>query len=307
MWNNRRVRKHWKFLVVLAGLALAIALIINLCGEAEPIYKSRSLTLWCLQYQAHRGRQDGPFALEENEAREAIRAIGTNGIPAALRILRAEISSRAKLAGQVRRIPRLERFAAEVVYPSQPFEPLFYFQALGEQGSPAVPELSRLLNEYTNFTQVQRYSWCLAAIGKPALPTLLAALSRPELDYRDQITAWLASDVFDFGTNINQAAPILVKLCHDPNPMVAIQSVKALGRMTTDTELLLPTLTNALKHPHAVVRAEAALIIGRLPGSKSTAVPALRAALTDPAARQEAMNALRTIAPEVLTNAAPPQ
>jgi HEAT repeat protein len=289
---------------VLASLVLIIALVMYSCGEAEPIYKSRSLTQWCLEYQTYRGRQDTYSSLKANEASDAIRAIGPNGIPYALKILRIEISSRAKLAAQLRRVPHLEKFASEVVYPSQPFETLFFFEALGEQGGPAVPELRRLLNSETNWVQVHRYSWCLAAIGKPALPTLLAALSRSELVYRQDITCWLAADKFDFGTNINQAAPMLLKLCHDPDPVVATQSVKALGRMTTDTELLVPSLTNALKHSNAVTRSEAAHSLGRLPGSKSTAIPALRAALTDPAerTRQEVTNVLRKIAPEVLTN-----
>jgi hypothetical protein len=257
------VRKHWKLLVVFVGLALAVAGMISTREKAEPIYKDRPLTQWCLQYKEYKRGQDGPSEIKKNEALDAMRAIGTNGIPIALGMLRAEISSRAKLARQLRRIPHLEH--------------------------------------------VLRYSWCLAAIGRPSIPTLLAALSRPEIDYRDQITCWLASDDFDFGTNINQAAPILVKLINDPNPMVAVQSVKALGRMTTDTVLLLPTLTNALQHPNPAVRSAAALSLSRLPGGKSAVVRVLHAALVDPAERTrlEATNTLRMIAPEALTNAPP--
>jgi HEAT repeat protein len=297
------VRRHWKLLGVLAGLALIVTVTINSCGKAEPIFRDLSLTQWCLQYEANQGHEDDRSKLKRDEAREAIRAIGTNGIPIALRMLRSEDSYRMDLARRIVRIRHLERLA-DFVEPSYPFQTTSYFQALGELGGPAVPELTRLLNANTNLIHVHRYSWCLAAIGKPALPSLLAALSRPELDYRNEITCWLSGDTFDFGAEINQAAPILVKLCCDPYHEVAGQSVRALGRMTIDTERLLPALTNALNHHSPFVRSEAARSLGRLPGSKGIAIPALRAALADPAekTRQAATNALLMFAPEALTN-----
>jgi HEAT repeat protein len=74
--------------------------------------------------------------------------------------------------------------------------------------------------------------------------------------------------------------------------------------MTTDTELLLPPLTNALNHSSKAVRWRAVRSIGQLAINTNIAGPALQSALTDPdrITRSEVTNVLHRLAPELIAN-----
>jgi HEAT repeat protein len=90
--------------------------------------------------------------------------------------------------------------------------------------------------------------------------------------------------------------------------LVSVFAVKALGRVTAHSEVVLLALTDALRHPHAKVRSEAAFALGRSGPRAIIATENLSALLTDEYehVRIAATNSLLIIAPEVLTNA-PPQ
>jgi hypothetical protein len=84
------------------GIAIAVVLVI-LTGVfawqrlrlREPIYQGRSLSKWLAAYRLHgvAGVETWQVRLEQQEADEAVRHVGTNALPMLLRMLRAQDSA----------------------------------------------------------------------------------------------------------------------------------------------------------------------------------------------------------------------
>jgi hypothetical protein len=104
-------------------------------------------------------------------------------------------------------------------------------------------------------------------------------------------------------TNLSPFVPLLAK-CATDDFLIAHNALETLGKLRLEPMVAVPVLTNALGSRRYFMRLRAAEAIGQFGEEGHLAVPALKASLNDPESvvREAVTNALRAVAPEVLTN-----
>jgi len=291
------VRKHRKLLIVLACLAVVAGIVAFATRDDEPHYKGRSLSEWLRADIAHSPTPDGI------DPKDAVRAIGTNAIPALLEWLSYEPSGfsetarafREKLSGP----PDSDLLTA---LQSRVFLAQQGFFILGPEARPAIPQLTTLAMASTNLQRLARFTGALACIGPESLPAVASIITNGTVGQR-----WLAVGILPaLDPNALQALPILTRCLADHDTKVASMAVDVFHRLGLSSATLVPELISNLQNTNPAVRAFAAEQLGRLGTAAVSAVPPLRSlTMLDPnqTARQKATNALLQIAPEVLTNA----
>lgn len=231
---------------------------------------------------------------KRNEALKAVRAMNPEKVWPVLLTLTKDRDSplRAKLieAVRYRSIPILSHLRPAGV--SQLLGAAG-FEALGEAGAPAVPELTRMLDDPERAFLAVR---CLGEIGKPAQAALESALTNAQAQVRYQAVAALpgASDEVDeFFARIQGCL-------RDPAVEVRFITVKTIALQTHAPETALPLLLGALADAHDSVFDAAAGALPAFGTNALVALPVLRRVATG-SSEMRARRALRawaTLAPE---------
>jgi HEAT repeat protein len=262
MWNHRRLLP----IVLVSSL---VVLQTFAAPNSEPVYQRKPLSAWLKLYK--NAAADSPA---EESAEQAVRSIGTNAAPHLVRMLTNEdldIQSTAVNG----------------------------FKILGPLGAPAVPALATLLAG-PNALQAHLAASSLGHIGTPALPVLLAGLTNRH--YRISTDAALA--IAGLGTNAAPAIPILLHDLQQPDHLLRERAADTLGTLRIEPELVVPALTNVLDDPSPSARYLALSSLGRFESAARPALPIVCKLLDDQdeVIRKAATNAVRQIAPEVLSN-----
>jgi HEAT repeat protein len=257
-------------LATLFACALA-AIVTHSARSAEPTYQSKSLSQWLKLYE-----KATPESPNEKRAKEAVRAIGTNAPPYLAQMLTNDDLN-------------IQWAAVNA------------FEILGPLGAPAIPRLNELLTG-TNQLLGTLAGTSLGHIGAPALPVLLAGLTNRH--YRVVTDAALA--IVELGTNASPAIPIFLRDLQSPNHFVRERAADALGNLQLEPDLVVPALTNLLTDASHAARFLAMKGLGQFGPAARSAVPAIRPLLTDLDLKEAATDALRQIAPEILTNTPAP-
>jgi len=219
-------------------LTIGAALLASLClSSHEPRYKGRTLSRWLTL------GNDGRVEFRE-PAREAVTHIGTNAVPALLRMLRQKDSpltkAIAKISQRFRWLPE-QRLAED-----DHLNGGLGFLILTNQAASAIPDLIAIYHENISETSQHATFAALGAIGwtlasKPVLyegltnrygpirvlalweltPTNTPDVSVPILtqylnDPSQQVRSLAASKLARFGTNALPAVPALVRLANTP-------------------------------------------------------------------------------------------
>jgi len=182
---------------------------------------------------------------------------------------------------------------------------MVYFEMLGADASPAVPELVRIMKEAKGERIRERAMYALAYIGKDGLPPLLEVLGDPNnADRRN--AAFAIAILRGQGAVLKPAVPLLVKSLEDTDRNVSTAGAMILGELGLEPEIAVPALTNCLKSTDWCLCDEAVSALGEFGDGARRAIPALVVALGDPdeSVRYSATNALKKIAPEVLMESA---
>ena len=240
--------------------------------SAEPEYGGKSLTDWLKLYQkADEGTSD------ERQATAAVRSIGTNALP------------------------QLVKWVASDDLDEQ-FQAKNGFQILGAAAGSAAPSLGKMLTSTNEVISVMA-GQCLGDIGAPALPELLAGLTNRH--FRVATAAALA--IVELGTNASPAVPIFLQHLKHPNHFYRERAADALGKLHIEPDTVVPALMRLLQDDSKTARYFAISGLENFQSRACPAVPAITAVLMDPdeGLREAATNALRKIAPEVITNAPP--
>lgn len=297
--------------MLVAVAILGCFLILN--RQEEPQFDGQSLSEWLIIYAKNAGDGEGKSKPEAEKAKQAIRNIGTNGIPTLLKLIQYEPSPRRlKIANAVEKLPRfmwdnrLVRgvFSDPVDKSTQAAEnATLAFLIMRSGASVAVPALTQLMCQTNRVTVANRATYCLAAIGKEGLPSLLIALANPQLPCCQVAARDLGiGPPFDFGTNAEAAIPLLANLTSNTNESLVKSAIRALGRVHAYPQVAVPALTNALRSTSSVVRWEAEHAISYFGTNAVCAVPLLLESLADGnyTIRSAATNALLQIAPQTL-------
>jgi HEAT repeat protein len=165
---RRRIAFTISLLIVIAALTIALAAI--LISDKEPTYEGRSLTEWLKVYD------DGlTNAVEMAASRTAITKIGTNALPSLMTMVSAkDFPIKKKIIVLTHNWP----LAPQLLIPAFKYHERAWmgFSILGGRASPAVPALTKLLDDKDR--EVRLYAAeALGRIG-PAASNAIPALTR---------------------------------------------------------------------------------------------------------------------------------
>jgi HEAT repeat protein len=253
--------------IALACLFLVVAGLLLWKGlrEREPRYNGITLSEWLgppvytgpLNYMDLQARTDASV--------KAVRQIGSNAVPALIRMLRAKDSAFAdrlrNLAGRFIRIRHLSAFEWNQ-------RALRGFSLLGARAESAVPSLIDIANQDASSRAKCDALQALGLIGRPARP----------------------------------AVPTLLQWATNADSELRLNAIFALGRIHTAPDSVVPALTNALHDTSYPVRVHALIALEQFGPEARLAVPALLEFLkTDTTTR--AASALKAIDPEAAARA----
>jgi len=146
-------------IIVAGGVAYSLR-------SSEPIYQGRRLSAWLQDVGS-------AYPVEANQAREAVKEMGTNALPTLIRMLGTRESFlKAKLRQLSFRYPLFQRFYVPKADP--PGLAWMGSRILGSRAKPAVPQLIGMLGTDDDLIR-SRVASSLEAIGPSAFPELLEA------------------------------------------------------------------------------------------------------------------------------------
>lgn len=275
-------------------LYLILVLLAAFCGASlyyflmwakEPSYQGKSLSVWLVDL-----RWAG--AAKNDRAVEAIRQIGTNGLPHLLRLLRSHNSSvRRDLRAWLQKLPFLK-----IAPPSQVdfrWQAACAFKVLGPLAKPAMPELAKLLKRRINPGYV---TTALAAVGPDSVPILRETLAGDD----HQIRICAATALGTLGPTAREAAPALLKCLDEKIPHFLAIIAQSLAQVDQGQNFAIPALIQRLGSTDVHVRRGAIMALSYYDQPPPATVSSLKQALqdTDQQVREYAAIALKKIAPE---------
>jgi hypothetical protein len=250
-------------IILLSGLAVWIWS----SAPEEPMHEGKPLTVW-LKRHVPTSAADPPYNSPGwKKADEALRKIGTNGIPVLLEMISATDSPlKLKFLDWIGKYKRLDRHYAY----QKNEEAAYAFEMLGTNAASAVPALIRIYEERATSYTRDSAAKALRHIGpaaRPAIPALLKDFSHADGEVR-----------FD-----------------------AVSAVAGIGG---EPDIVIPALRGALGDPKPEVRWNASSGLVKYWRRASSAVPDLLAAIADPltatnqALKQQFEYVIWQIAPE---------
>jgi len=293
-------RRNPVFIAV--ACAAVMVVVVGVCLPApEPRYEGRLLSFWLENPDNFIPEGFDPSAAGV----QAVRAIGTNAIPTLLQWISYEPSPlRQKLRNLLQNLPGPLKPRNGQIEWLRATDAGIAFAILGSQAHAAVPELVHLALTSSDTNRAQRCIDSLFHIGPAALPGVFTIVTNTHAKKR----LFAISRIHDLGTNAVSAVPVLLKCLEDNDDEVVQAAAATLSELALLPATTVPALKNALQSANARRRA---FIIGGFYGfgaAAKPAVPQLQAALFDSSqdVRRCATNVLLHIAPEALTNVAPP-
>lgn len=302
-----RKRKRW--LIALTAGVIAFAFWFFVLRNTEPAYKGRRLSEWVRNYQVARGswadRHGTSFRIGESdptamhECEQAIRAIGTNGLPHLVAWVAQGPApwgdQRARIA---RHLPKwmtqwkpVQSWIGHSEDEKRAEAVLSAFGVLGAQAAPAIPQLERIVYETNQGPQRHRALTALAFIGLPSYHAMTNFMTRPAFDGEyTTVEFYLRYYGID-------ALPTLLQNLASQNEHVAAPSALLLGQLRQEPDKAIPVLIKATTSPIGRVRALAAHALGDYGPEAASAVPALQSLLshTDVIERIDAQMAIQYI------------
>ncbi len=142
--------------------------------------------------------------------------------------------------------------------------------------------------------QIRRnISYALTAVGKPAVPALIDALTHDEWWVRDTAVETLG----DIGLEAEDAVPYLIKALGDESRQVRRHASEALGITSQTGSKAVPALIDLLRDNDEVIRRNSVLALARVGSNAHEAISALKDTLSDQDryVRGKSLEALRRI------------
>jgi RNA polymerase sigma factor (sigma-70 family) len=229
----------------------------------DPVYEGKRLSAWLDGYCDM--TKHPSYSPERRQADDAIRHIGTNGIPLLLWMIGATDADLLHNLGD----PGEKRQDAE-----------FAFQTLGATAKDAVPELITIYKHGVSEISQSATAGALGNIGppsEPAVPLLLVAAENPKVFIRE-------SALFALGRIHAQpvlAVPVLIKHLRDSDAGSRMVSATSLGFFDGQARQAIPALIDTLHDTEWYVRPPAARALGRIHAEPEVVVPALTRSLHD--------------------------
>jgi HEAT repeat protein len=261
------MRKRPQIALVVFLIVLGVVIACQVTRLKEPSYHHKALSIWLQSYS--------PDA-DSSEADEAVRAIGTNGIPILLDNLHARDSVlKLKLAvlGMQFTPAATRHMRAEKG-----------FSALGPEASNAVPAITAVYAQNVSASARRAAGNALVEIG-PVAKTAIPALIDSAANTNSEVRAFAVYTLGRLAQEPDIVNPVLLKSLHDPDPEVRYNAAFGLGAgafMGGDARAAVPALVETLKDTYGTARAAAAMALGNIHDQPAVVVPALTDSLHDP-------------------------
>jgi hypothetical protein len=299
-------RKRIAFLLA-ACLLVGLGVVAFWPGEREPEYDGKKLSEWLKICSDNRVVLSDSQSQSLEAAREAVRKIGTNGLPWLIKWISYDLPKwkSALLYSKFYRwlpTPIGNSMVAPILQAQRAREG---FNILGTAASPAVPDLVRMTDHWPRSSSINAV-WAIA--GCNAQPDVLSALlaiatnRSKTLDIR-RTTMHAISTLHSVEKYESWVVPAIFPCLAEQN--MANSTIIALGSFRISPDVGVPVIRTAAGSTNAEVRVWAVVSLGRYGRNASAAIPELLRALNDndPRVQLEARDALQVVAPEVLTNA----
>ncbi len=296
------MKRHRRILLLPLGFALVVTLVVLFSPrDRQPMYQGKELSQWLIEYGASRGVD----AAAAERASNAVHQIGTNALPHLIKWMNFRTPRwRDRLA---RSVPAPAWLLPSIAGPgpTRVSEAVIGFKILGQDASPAVPQLTKMLGHWEPQRNTRAALIALGLVGEAGLPPLVELVTNQAAPtwVRVSAAARIGNPVTGLGTNANWAVPLLVRYLKDKE--LGWQVADTLGRLKMQPEIVVPALTEALAQGDPTMQYFAAESLAQFENEAAAATPALLAATIskDADLREAATTALRRIAPQVLENA----
>jgi hypothetical protein len=261
---SKFMAKRWMIAAILA-LSLFAGLVFLLCCHPEPVYQGKHLSDWLLELNTPR----------KSAAQDAIRHIGSNGIPLLCRELLGTDSNLKlkflRLAGKqqlfkFKYVPASDRHehAREAI------------MILGPVAQPAIPVLIEAFKQGNVGHHIGPYD-PFPSIGRESIPPLLAACTNEN--------KWLrffgVRALQKFPNDAPAVVPQLIRSMSDPDPRVRYGAIGSLMHVKGLPDVAVPAIAKMLTDPDPEVRELAAETLGLYDRQAATITPDLQAAFED--------------------------
>jgi HEAT repeat protein len=275
------LRKKYRIGLVLVLALAAIGVVLYASRTNEPSYQGRALSQWLREIER------APDDRETEPAKDAVRQIGTNAIPYLLGMMRAEDSKLKETFNTLVSKAHIYRFRIAEASDKQAraFDGFF---VLGPQASPAIPELTVLLN---NPKIVRLAAAALIYISTNGVEAATTGLRSTNPLVRREIAGVLGTaGIVRFSTNATPArmailraqaefaVPALIRLLNDSDELTRARAGTSLGLLGQKPEIVVPALirnlgeTNGWRVPHSAAKG-----LSRFGTNAVAALPALKA------------------------------
>ena len=239
-----------RLLLALGGLCIAGLLTAAWLGSArtrEPAVRGRPLTHWLRQYEASRipGGDARALALRD-QARAAVRELGTNAVPFLLALLRAHDTPACAPVAKV-------------------------LHGLGLRGAPWEPAAARNAEGADGFEILRG--------GAAAATDALAGILDEGISVQSQVYA--AESLGAIGPGAGAAVPALARALTNASPSVRLFGLAALNSVRAAPGVRVRALVKALGDPNAAVKRYAASELARCAREEGDCAAVLAALLED--------------------------
>jgi hypothetical protein len=294
------------------GCALVAAATLISLYHSEPHYQGKSLSDWIIAMGFREGNE---------KEHQVVHYLGTNSIPLLLEWLQRP--DKPSLAGKLENtkhgvIGWLERH--RLMKPrtwswKQDWKGCYRclaqraFAELGQDGSPAIPTLIKLLATKPKTTNEISGTGCAASIvlskmAPASIPPLIEAASSED----DQTYALAAMALGNIGPDAKAAIPTIEKRFRDPRPDLRVGAAYVIGQLGGEPSGFMPVVIEALRYPNLEMLDYKLQILLKYKEHAKGAVPILQdilqnipaetTNLTQIFARDQANAALRQLAPD---------
>lgn len=264
--------RRWKIVLAVAAAAIVAGLVMWLVWPPEPTYQGKPISAWL-----------DDFAVRKGDYYTAVREIGTNGLPYAVRSLARNDSKWHKKYAELQ--PKLPRFLRTILPdPKRNLQVVDGANVFSYVGSNSIPDAITLL-KHRSPTVRQAAAWGLGvlrrqtAAANQAIPALIDALRDNE-----RMVRWHAAFALkEMGADASNAVPALTKVLADTgtgpqtNDFFYLRAVVAvaLGKIGPKASSALPALRAAMQESNPYFRGTAAVAIWRISSDVDTTVPVL--------------------------------
>ncbi|MBI3414352.1 MAG: HEAT repeat domain-containing protein [Verrucomicrobia bacterium] len=271
--NEKRRESHGLRFPLAVGLCVAgafIALFFFTLPPREPVYRGKPLSYWTREFAS---KKRG--SIESENARMAIKTIGTNAIPFLVHSVtnRESVGRRWAYRMSIRYLPRqvrIPRFALP-----ESFAGLAGLQALGDAATNAIPLLVPAVD-------MGRYGRLNAAA---ALRQMKPHAGHALVEVAVSTNVAMATGALDllgvFVSPPPEALTVAIRSATNANSKIRYESIFLLSRFTNSPIQVLPILEASLRDPEKDVRAAAAFSFGRHGSNAVPYLPALFAIVTN--------------------------